>query len=85
VTTAVDCLRVAAGCEAGAAGVDAAAGGSPLPCVLWAWSTPMSDVGDQLDRLPGDRSYGQEIVIVAQYYESFAFGGSGNEQVDCTG
>jgi hypothetical protein len=27
--------------------------------------TGMSDVGDQLDRLPGNRGYGLEIVIVA--------------------
>ena len=44
----------------------------------------MSDVGDQLDRLPGHRGYGLEIVIVAQQYESFAFCGRGNEQVDWT-
>lgn len=35
--------------------------------------------------LTGNRGYGLEIVIVAQHDESFAFRGSGNDQVDRTG
>src|SRR5208282_1178428 len=42
---------------------------------------PVSDIGDELDRLAGDRRHGLVIAIVAQHGQPLALRGGGNEQV----